>query len=543
MILTVKDVMNIEPFAQSVLVAGKNGLDRPVESTNVQEVPNVVHWLHGKEIIFTSGFAFRDAERGCILIQELNDIGCAALAIKLGQYLQKIPVEMIQLADKLNFPLFSLPSYMPYMDCMIPIYEKINKEQLYTMKQIVSANEELKKVMLQNAGLSGICQALEKKLHDTVFIATIEGTILACCPNDDESKELITFWKDTCRSNDFRIRNMTPNKCNFLHCGDKKYLTCIPICVSEEILGYLNLGAAKQLDQIEIVALDNASSLIAIEILKEQAVINQEEHVKQQLLEDVLLNRYQDKETILLRGRYNNFWFDRQYQLFVINSSADKADFIAFKGSDPQTLCKESMRSINLPCLFMNNKLSGITGIVNVKDQNEIDHLRKSLNKLLKELNDGFTDIQFSAGISSFGSDIDTASDLWEEAKVACRTACQMRITSSRSNPVASFSDLGCLCFLQECSKSQTMKNFYHKYMNPLLEYDRNNNSELLKTLECFFTCNMNVKETSECLFIHKNSAAYRLKKIESIIGGSLSDSQVAFNLQLCIKLRNLINE
>ena len=67
------------------------------------------------------------------------------------------------------------------------------------------------------------------------------------------------------------------------------------------------------------------------------------------------------------------------------------------------------------------------------------------------------------------------------------------------------------------------MQSYYEEHMKALIDYDREHNTELVNTLECYFRCNRNLRVTAETLFIHKNSAIYRIRKIESLTGSSIS--------------------
>ena len=45
----------------------------------------------------------------CKLIHKLNDLPCAALAIKLGRFIDELDEKVIKTADKLGFPLLQIP--------------------------------------------------------------------------------------------------------------------------------------------------------------------------------------------------------------------------------------------------------------------------------------------------------------------------------------------------------------------------------------------------------------------------------------------------
>lgn len=68
-------------------------------------------------------------------------------------------------------------------------------------------------------------------------------------------------------------------------------------------------------------------------------------------------------------------------------------------------------------------------------------------------------------------------------------------------------------------------------------EYDIENGSELLETLDRFVTSGMSIHETSEALGVHENTLRYRLEKIASITGLSFRSHDDAEQLSLAVKL------
>ena len=44
--------------------------------------------------------------------------------------------------------------------------------------------------------------------------------------------------------------------------------------------------------------------------------------------------------------------------------------------------------------------------------------------------------------------------------------------------------------------------------------YDREHNSDLVRTLKVYFTTNGNASETADRLLLHRNSVPYRLERI-----------------------------
>ena len=125
----------------------------------------------------------------------------------------------------------------------------------------------------------------------------------------------------------------------------------------------------------------------------------------------------------------------------------------------------------------------------------------------------------------------------FREARYAIKTAQKMKL---KNGSVTCFENLGCLCFLCELENSEAAEAFYQEYMGEIERYDQENDGALIETLETYFQCGSNIRKTAEALFVHKNSVIYRLEKIENLLNRKLTEEQMLFNLQLCLKLRQL---
>jgi hypothetical protein len=74
------------------------------------------------------------------------------------------------------------------------------------------------------------------------------------------------------------------------------------------------------------------------------------------------------------------------------------------------------------------------------------------------------------------------------------------------------------------------------RHLGPLLRYQRDSRKDLLSTLDRFLTSGGQMKDTSAALHIHVSTLQYRLKRIEEILGCSLSNPETRFNLSVVLK-------
>ena len=66
---------------------------------------------------------------------------------------------------------------------------------------------------------------------------------------------------------------------------------------------------------------------------------------------------------------------------------------------------------------------------------------------------------------------------------------------------------------LEELATSSDLCNF-GELIEPLEAYDREHNSDLVRTLKVYFTTNGNASETADRLLLHRNSVPCRLERI-----------------------------
>lgn len=90
--------------------------------------------------------------------------------------------------------------------------------------------------------------------------------------------------------------------------------------------------------------------------------------------------------------------------------------------------------------------------------------------------------------------------------------------------------DIGVL--LQELAGSPELRPF-RELLDPLVVYDRERDSDLVRTLSVFFECSENVSEAADRLFLHRNSVPYRLARVEELIGLDLKDHRARLTLEL----------
>ena len=114
--ISVGELLSVEFFKDFQVIAGKKGLNQEIQGVTFMEAPDAFRWAIGKELVFTSGYVF-SKEPGMVqkFVSSFSQ-GHAAMVIKRERYLDTIPEELIEVYEKNNIPLITMPYSIPWME-------------------------------------------------------------------------------------------------------------------------------------------------------------------------------------------------------------------------------------------------------------------------------------------------------------------------------------------------------------------------------------------------------------------------------------------
>lgn len=102
---------------------------------------------------------------------------------------------------------------------------------------------------------------------------------------------------------------------------------------------------------------------------------------------------------------------------------------------------------------------------------------------------------------------------------------------------------LGIYNLLLQIDDPDRLREYYHDFLDPLLEHDRENNADLLSTLRGYLLCNGNLARTAQHIFVHRNTLLYRLNQIRDLTGWDLEDARTRMNLLVSILVREYLQD
>ncbi|NLW53561.1 MAG: PucR family transcriptional regulator, partial [Clostridiaceae bacterium] len=139
------------------------------------------------------------------------------------------------------------------------------------------------------------------------------------------------------------------------------------------------------------------------------------------------------------------------------------------------------------------------------------------------------------------GSCVKSYKDLPTSLKQAEQT---VRILQNRKDTEAKvlfYEDLDVLQILGHPMIEEDALAFADEILNTIDEPDPKKRNDFFDTICAYFEAGGNLRRVSEILFTHYNTVVYRINRIRDVYGVDLRDPDTAFNFQLALKIRELL--
>ncbi|TCL70043.1 PucR-like helix-turn-helix protein [Hydrogenispora ethanolica] len=307
-------------------------------------------------------------------------------------------------------------------------------------------------------------------------------------------------------------------------------------------------AAANAADELKIPLFELPWEVKLVEVTHEicSAIImkEMEERSLHNLLENILFSHFDSSDNFRQITALYGYNLAEPHRVLI----ADIDDFESFLKSRAlggekevielkqrfQKVVQNALARYNLKALSMPRSDSIIILLPAPVDDDNI------VKKLVDQIRKGVAErlgLTVSVGIGNCYRELKEMKKSLHQAEQALQVAKRDRA----KNSTRFYQNLGIYRILLGYDNRPELESIFREMLGELVQYDRLNGTDLLGTLEVFLEEQGNQITAARRLFIHRNTLAYRLQKIESISGFSMSSAEDCFNLQLALKIRKLL--
>ncbi|NUW31032.1 PucR family transcriptional regulator ligand-binding domain-containing protein [Nonomuraea sp. SMC257] len=516
--LSVGEVLGVSTLAQARLIAGRSGLGRIVQRLNVMEVPDVLAWVKPHELLLTTGYPLRNTPQSLgRLVADLDERGLSALAIKLGRYVDELPDEMVEQADRLGFPLIQLPDDVGFDDILNQVLTDILNRQAAVLARGEEAHRALVQVVLAGGGLDEVTEGVAGLLDVAVAAVDGAGRVLATAgpPGD------VTVLRDSIASDGPAVPPQAVPPAN-AQAGGRDFVS-VPVVAGGHhhgrIVAYSPSSAIRDTD---VGILERAATVAALVVTRQEAVNAVESKYRADFLRDVLTGRAGTAERVAARARAFGWDLERPVTVLVAELDPD---------SDERT-AQDRLVTSWTAATRRHDAHGAVAGfsheVVAVLDA------RVDAARVAKDAASAFSDTPpatFSTGTSRPSPGVAALPEAYAQALKAARVGRQLHGPGA----VAHFDQLGVYRLLSLVNDTAELHAFVRETLGPLATDDDAENADLRRTLQVLLETNLNVAETARRLHFHYNTLRYRIGKLERLLGNFTDDPHLRLNLTLAL--------
>lgn len=519
--LSIERLLEMTPFKDVTVIAGRGGLSHEIKSVNVMEVPDIYPYVDEQGLLFTTLFPIYDDEDALHeFIVRLSEQNLAGVAIKLGRYLPEVPDYMIEQAEKHQFPILILPSDANLSTLTNYILTELldKKTTLLEFRETIASR--LHHFLLEGSDMTQFVEALSELSEAPIIILDahlqIEATSIELESVVMSEKGLYYLM------NEEDMRQQVIVEClNQTYTKDDVLFE--PIMAGKKLFGYLMVLKNETSSQETLsIIVEQAIILLAYLMQTKAAIQQKERNYLDSFLRDILNARYQSQSEIIDKAKVFKWHLHFPNVILVIRSmeqNTEKRISSYTKVLDSEKIEQAVSHVFDIP--LSNGKVAyfeeELVVFISLAFETRLQEKLRTLAELI---------VKNLTPLGAFSVSISEPIERLQDIKSGYQHARLVHDIYKHQNKapyIKFYQSLGLFKLFPLMKDEEKMQAFIEEYIGDIIQYDKKKDMDLMHTLSALIKNNGNVQKTSDEMFIHYNSLRYRIQKLKDL-GVDLND-------------------
>lgn len=518
--LQIEDVLKNKHFASAEVVAGSNSLSNFVKWVHILETYQVENLLKGHELVLTTGVSIKqDTEKFLLFVEGLINSKSAGLCIEYGEYIQSVPEEVIDLANKHQFPIIVFHKIVAFVEITQELHSLIINKQYLMISKLEKYAQQLNKETLYAQTPNHLLKMMYQYLKmQTIFI--VEGQEPVFIPNLTQQQRTSLLKK---------IEN---------HPQDLSFISQ-PIHLFEHPYAEIMLYSGdKGITEFESLILDRTATALG-ELLIRNLYVEEKKGIEDaQWLEEWLEGKHlkEDIDQFLL-AQWTNY--EPKGCTVVLTSISEMKRNQQLDKTYLKLYCKSIFEQYGFYSIVVEKNKYLMFILLNKRERDTMkERVKEGLEKI--EQSDLLTSqdtFHFKFVVGKLVDQVHQIGESYQSALDALYISRKIKTTTYF------YDDLHLYRLLFQMQKHTDLEGMMKEYLQPLLEFDEKNNGQLIDTLEVYLQTNGSKQETAKRLFIVRQTLYHRIRKIESLIGEDFMDGEKRLVLEFMLLSRKFMSK
>jgi DNA-binding PucR family transcriptional regulator len=308
-------------------------------------------------------------------------------------------------------------------------------------------------------------------------------------------------------------------------------VTSIPLRVADSVVGALHMRAKTEPSASMRRLL---ATMIASEVERVRAPERASESAAADFLRAVLARELTDREELLARAKELSLDVGEGASMIVARAHPQAPTDEGWRGR-VRAIAERGARAVASRSIAALSEREGVLGaeVLLLVPSGDEPTAARAAEGVLREMEAGLSGYTFALGRSRITEDPAELPRAASEALLAANVA-----HGSAGGAALAFEQTGAYrLLLSAMSENPTeLQRFYDETVEPLVAYDEQYETDLVRTLEAFLEADGNVAGTAQRLFTHRHTIYYRLERVRELSGHDVSSSDGREKLSLGLK-------
>ncbi|MFN8529942.1 MAG: helix-turn-helix domain-containing protein [Anaerolineae bacterium] len=307
-----------------------------------------------------------------------------------------------------------------------------------------------------------------------------------------------------------------------------------PIIAKDIGRGYLSIiGRDTELDDIDMLVAEHGAAACALEMAKAKAISDTEKRLRGTFLDRLLIGDVSAQEAIRQGERFDHD-MAQPHVAIVLAWQGEKTPSLRRL----ETIINSVVAAQHTPALvWQRERENEVLVFCAVGDNDAITTAMKMAKTFAAEVSRQYPGARAAIGLGQAAQDIGA----WRASHRDAVQALDLARRLQTDTPLY-IGDLGVYQLILGLNDREKLLNFCERTLGTLIEYDKRQQADLIKTLEAFFTCHGNLSETAKILIVHRNTLLYRMNRINEIAQIDLERPETRLALHLALTIRRLLS-
>ncbi|MWC28705.1 helix-turn-helix domain-containing protein [Paenibacillus sp. MMS18-CY102] len=523
--MTVEQALSVFPLSEGKLIAGRNGLNRVIHAFHVMQPDGMAGPVKEGDMLIASGASIQGSREEAIAwVRSLHQRGTAGISVNNSPEWREWAAFITEEADRLSLPVITLPDAFNCGPDLDGLLRAGIARQLIAVQDVLEKQKKLMRLALRRDKSVDPSSVLAEIMEAVGLPAAIIWHDERVVLNATACREaaLLRHWKRLPVGRWMAIEGVRFMRYP-LHDGGEEGGGAVlfqSAGQTSQAEDQLLLQAAELMASYAVLAIPGTAGAAVPDDLGTMFL----RYLNGTLPSRLLMERARKIGVMLCNGEY--------YCVLGVQQNAGKA---MDRGLSQELMAHPQLTGLQIVHFAVEQ---GSLYVMPAETFQGVDKLAAVLREC--------TEAARSRGGSTLTrvaiSYKKAASSQLREAYMECVDAIRLADGMADEELVIPFSDKE-LAYLFEGIPRERMSRFYKSVLKKLSGEEGEHERELLRTLDMFLQQDAQVGEAAKRLYIHRNTAAYRLEKIGEMLEVDFKKTSDLLRMKLAFLFRHMLME